>query len=397
MTANHDAWNALTPAELTARGSIKWTYANDAEVLGAWVAEMDFGTAPSVMSAWATSAELFEFGYPPMNLAQEMAVATAQWYAEHYGWTIDPGDIAPIADVIKGLELAIQEFSAPGAPIIVPTPAYMPFLFVPPGLGREVIEVPFLRTAAGGFELDLAAIDAHLAAGAGLVILANPGNPTGKVYSREELIALADVVDARGARVFSDEIHAPLTLFGAKHVPLASVSDAGARVAITATSASKAWNLPGLKCAQLILSADRDREVWATIGPMASHGASTPGIRANTAAYAGGGEWLSDVVSYLEANYTYLVSALAADLPLARLAPLEGTYLCWIDLSAYVPEGDVGALLLEEAKVFTNSGAAFGPPGEGHVRLNIATSRPILETIVARMSAVLAPLAASVS
>ena len=388
MTEYSNQWDAITAQELRDRAGVKWSFAaaGGREPLGAWVAEMDFGAAPSIIEAWQKSAELFEFGYPPVWLGAEMADATANWYSDRYDWAVDAADIFAIADVIKGLELAITEFSAPGAPVIVPTPAYMPFLFVPESLGREVIQIPMPRDAEGGFSLDLDAIAAELAKGANLVILANPGNPTGKVYSRDELVALADVVDAAGGRVFSDEIHAPLVLFGNKHVPLASVSPAGARVAITATSASKAWNLPGLKCAQLILSADSDREIWKSIGPMAGHGASTPGIRANTAAYASGGEWLDKVVDYIEQNYLWLQSQLATELPEARLAPLEGTYLCWVDLSAYPVGTEVGAYILENAAVLVNSGPAFGEVGDGFIRLNIATPRPILTEIVSRIS-----------
>lgn len=393
MSENSDRWDAIDASRLRAAGSVKWSITSESpsHALGAWVAEMDFGTAPSVLQAWRTSAELGEFGYAPNALMLDLAAATAEWYADHYGWAVPAADIAPLADVIKGLELAITEFSAPGAPVIVPTPAYMPFLSVPAALGRTVIQVPMLRAADGGYSLDLAAIDRHLAAGAGLVILANPANPVGRVYTRGELVALADLVDARGGRVFSDEIHAPLTLFGARHVPLASVSDAGARVAITATSASKAWNLPGLKCAQLILSNDADRAIWRRIGAMVSHGASTPGIRANTAAYRGGAAWLADVLSYLEGNYAWLRPALAARLPAARLTPLQGTYLCWIDLGAYAVDGDLAAFLLANAALAVNDGAAFGEAGAGFIRLNIATSRPILEEIVERMAAALPP------
>ncbi|BDI23552.1 MalY/PatB family protein [Herbiconiux sp. L3-i23] len=382
-------WDSLTADELRGRGSVKWDHEHP-DVLGAWVAEMDFGTAPAVIDAWQESARRFEFGYPSAAMVREMAEATAEWYAHRYDTEIDVADVAPIADVIRGLELAITEFSAPGAPVIVPTPAYMPFLFVPIDLGREVVQVPMHRTADGGFTLDLDRIGAELDAGADLVILANPGNPTGKVYSRDELAALAEVVEARGGRVFSDEIHAPLTLFGNRHIPFASVSDAAARVAVTATSTSKAWNLPGLKCAQLILSADRDREVWQRIGPMASHGASTPGIRASAAAYRGGEAWLDQVVGYLEDNHLALRQRLAERLPLATIAPLQGTYLTWLDLTAYPVVGDVSEVLLAEAKVRVNSGPAFGEVGEGHVRLNIATSRAILVEIVDRMADALA-------
>jgi len=381
-------WDSISAEELRSRGGVKWS--GGANVLGAWVAEMDFGTAPAVLDAWAESARLLEFGYPPAVINREMSEATAEWYEARYGWTISPDDIAPIADVIKGLELAIVEFTPPGGAVIVPTPAYMPFLFVPPTLGREVIEVPMIAGDDGILRMDLATMEGHLAAGANLIILANPGNPVGRVYSRDELIDLAAIADAAGARIFSDEIHAPLTLFGNTHIPLASVSDAAARVSITATSASKAWNLPGLKCAQIILTADADREKWKTIGFMASHGASTPGIRANTAAYRGGGEWLAEVVDYIEHNYRVLRDGLAEALPLARLAPLEGTYLAWLDLSAYPVEGDVGDFLLEHAGVQFSPGSAFGVGYDDFVRVNIAMPTPLLREVIERMAVSLA-------
>ncbi len=394
MTGEPDEWDALTAAELRGRASAKWDPTAHPEVLGAWVAEMDFGTAPPVLEAWQRSARDLEFGYASPAMIAELTAATARWCADEYGWQIEASDVALLPDVIAGLQVAITDFSQPGAAVIVPTPAYHPFLFVPGALGSDVIEVPMLRDERAGFGLDLARIDAELGAGAGLVILANPGNPTGKVYRRDELEALADLVDSHGARVFSDEIHAPLTLFGNRHTPLASVSEAGARVAITATSASKAWNLAGLKCAQLILSNDRDREVWSRITRLISHGASTPGIRANTAAYNDGREWLTTARAYLEGNYAVLLAEVRSALPLARVAPLEATYLCWIDLSAYRgadEDVDFAELLLAQAGVRVNGGATFGEVGAGHVRLNIATSKPILREIVGRMAAALGP------
>lgn len=380
-----DRWTATTAEELRERGSLKWS-APPKGVIGAWVAEMDFGTAPAVLDAWAESARRMEFGYPPEAAPRAMAEATAAWYAEHYGWHLDPKQVAPLPDVIAGLQVALTEFTAPGTPVIVPTPAYMPFLSVPPSLGHAVIEVPLLRGADGGFRLDLPAIDAELAAGAGMVILANPANPTGTVYPRAELVALAEIVDRHGARVFSDEIHAPLTLFGNRHVPLASVSEAAARVAVTATSASKAWNLPGLKCAQIILTNAADRERWTTIGFMASHGTSTPGMRANAAAYRGGEAWLAEVTGYIEENFRVLQRELAAQLPLASVAPLMATYLTWIDLSNYRVKGDLGAFLERRARVRVNAGTVFGQVAAGHIRLNIATPQPILVEAVGRIA-----------
>lgn len=388
MPSNAEQWNALTPELLRSRGSNKWTVP-EGELLCAGVAEMDFGTAPAVLAEWASITERLDFGYPTESVGLELSAATAQWHREHYGWAVDPADIFPLADVLKGLELAILEFSAPGAPVIVPTPAYMPFLILPKALGREIIESPMLRGDDGSFALDLDDIAAHFAAGADLLVLANPGNPTGKVYTAEELSALADVADAHDARVFSDEIHAPLTLFGNRHIPLASVSDAGARVAITATSASKAFNLPGLKCSQLILSNDADRERWQKIGWLASHGASSPGMRLNTAAYLRGESWLAEVREYIEGNIEYVRAALAEQLPEARMAPVQGTYLVWLDLRAYSDEPELAEWLAEKAGIRVNGGLGYGAVGAGHIRVNVATPRPILERIVAQLAAAL--------
>lgn len=412
MVGLSDGWDAVTAAELRSRGTRKWSVAGHAapgglnpssgavhaggpdaaDPIGAWVAEMDFGTAPEVLAALDDAAARYRFGYAPPSIVDDLADATSEWYLRNTGWRVDPADIAPIADVIAGLELAIEYFSKPGAPVIVPTPAYPPFLFVPPALGREVIEVPMLRDEAGGFSLDLDAIADHLAAGADLVVLANPGNPGGKVYRPDELAALAEVVDAADARVFSDEIHAPLTLFGNQHVPFASVSDAAARVALTSTSASKAWNVAGLKCAQLIVSSDADRGVWKGIRRIESHGASILGILANTAAFRADPAWLDAVRSYLEGNVAVLDAALADKLPAARRAPIEGTYLAWLDLSAYGVGEDPAAFLYERTAVLTNSGPTFGADGRGHVRLNLATPTPVLAEILRRFGEVLTPI-----
>jgi len=388
MTTNAEQWNALTPELLRSRGSNKWT-APEGELLCAGVAEMDFGTAPAVLDEWASITERLDFGYPTASVALEMSAATAKWHHDHYGWAVDAADIYPLADVLKGLELAITEFSAPGAPVIVPTPAYMPFLMLPKMLDREVVESPMLRGDDGSFALDLDEIAMHFSAGANLLVLANPGNPTGKVYTAEELSALADVADAHGARVFSDEIHAPLALFGNRHVPLANVSDAGARVAITATSTSKAFNLPGLKCSQLILSNDADRQLWEKIGWIASHGASTPGMRLNSAAYLRGEPWLDEVREYIEGNIEYLRVALAEQLPEVRMAPMQGTYLAWLDLRAYSDEPELAEWLAEKAGIRVNGGVGYGAVGAGHIRMNLATGRPILERIVAQLAAAL--------
>jgi cystathionine beta-lyase len=261
----------------------------------------------------------------------------------------------------------------------------MPFLLVPGLLGRELIEVPMVADG-GRPTYDLDGIARALDRGAGLVVHVNPHNPLGRVFSAEEQLALADVVDRAGARVFADEIHAPLVFPGAVHRPYAALSAATAGHTVTATSASKAWNLAGLKTAQLVLSNDADVEHWARVGFLTAHGASTPGVLANTAAYREGEAWLDAVLRYLDRNRRLLADLLADRLPPVRYTPPEGTYLAWLDCRALDLPTSAGAFFLERAGVAFVDGPECGAPGAGHVRLNLATPAPVLTAIVDRMA-----------
>jgi cystathionine beta-lyase len=374
--------------ELRARGSVKWTKGGP-DVIGAFVAEMDFGAAPPIEAALYDVIRRADFGYLSERAATEMASACAQWQEERYGWVVDPARIRPLPDVIKGLEAAITVFSEPGTPVILPTPAYMPFLFVPERLGREIIQVP-MATENGRFVLDLDGIDAAFKRGGQLVILCNPCNPLGRVYTAGELAALAGVVEANNGRVFADEIHGPLVYAGGTHVPYASISEQAAGHTVTATAASKGWNLPGLKCAQLILSNDTDAAIWAKEGFMLEHGASTPGVWATTAAYREGGPWLDDVVAYLDGSRQLLADLIAEQLPGVRYQAPEGTYLGWLDCRDLFADrgidGSLAEFFLAKAQVLLTDGAACGDAGKGHVRLNFATPRPILAEIVHRLA-----------
>src|SRR5258708_31934662 len=268
------AIDATTVTTLRARGSHKWT-APGPDGLGAAVAEMDFGAAPPILDALAGLSADANFGYLPPYLADELAEACAGFQKRRYGWDVDPASVHHIPDVIKALEIAITHFSRPGSPVILPTPAYMPFLKVPGFLGREIIQVR-MRDDDGFFTLDLDAIDDAFRAGGHLLIFCNPYNPLRWAFTGDELAHLTHVVDSRGGRGFADEIHAPLVYPGMRHIPYPSTSDTAASHALTATSASKAWNLPGLRCAQVILTNEPDQERWEQMGFFASHGASNP-------------------------------------------------------------------------------------------------------------------------
>ena len=381
------SFDAIDVEHLRRIGGLKWSTFPDA--VGAFVAEMDFGVAPGISRAVHAAVDQGLFGYLPSSVSDEMSQAAAEWMRDVYGWVVPASDIHPIADVIQGLKLAMEHFSRPGAPVIVPTPAYMPFLTVPIAAGREVIQVPMIVTE-GRYTLDLDGIDAAFRAGADLLVLCNPYNPVGRVFDRDELVAVGDVVARHGGRVFSDEIHAPLVYAPGAHTPYASVSPVTAGHTVTATSASKAWNLPGLKTAQLILTNDADRAIWEPIGPMESHGASNLGVIANTAAYRDDRAWLADVVQYLDGNRRFLSEALAARIPeIAYRAP-EGTYIGWLDARALDLGPTPADFFREQAGVALTDGSATGAAGVGFMRFVFATSRPIIEQAVDRMAEALA-------
>jgi cystathionine beta-lyase len=380
-------FDAVTEDALRSAGGLKWTRYGTA--IGAFVAEMDFGTAPEITAALHEAVDGARFGYLTPTGADGMARACAGWLARRYGWQVPPEWISPLADVVAGLQATIERYSPPGSPVVLPTPAYMPFRTVPQALGRELIEVPMIERE-GRHTYDLHAVARAFDAGARLFVHVNPHNPLGRVFTVEEQLALADVVERAGARVFSDEIHAPLVHPGAEHRPYASLSAATARHTVTAMSASKAWNLPGLKAAQLVFSDPADAARWAEVGAMFVHGASTPGVLANTVAYDSGGDWLDGVLAYLDGNRRLLGKLVAERLPGVRYTPPEGTYLAWLDCRALRLPTSAGEFFLERAGVALVDGPECGPPGKGFVRLNFATPRPVLTAIVDRMASAVA-------
>lgn len=375
-----DRIDAHDLAALRAGGGMKWI---DPEApIGAFVAEMDFGVAPEITRALHDAVDGARFGYLTQPLVDDLREATAARLRAAHGWSIQPSQVYPVADVIKVLEVAIEHFTRPGSKVIVPTPCYMPFLLVPPALGREVIQVPMLDDG-GVARLDLEGIECAFEAGGELLVVCNPHNPLGRVHTRDELLAVSEVVDRNGGRVFADEIWAPL-VFEGEHVPYASVSPIAAGHTITGVSASKAWNIPGLKCAQLVASSDADRAVLDELAMWIGHGASNLGVIANTVAYREGQAWLDDAIAYLDGNRRALVELVREHLPGVRVAAPEGTYVGWLDFR------DTGIAAPAEffrarAGVGLTDGSLCGDAGRGFARFIFAMPRPVLRLAFERM------------
>ena len=378
----------LTDDQLRQRGGIKWTYP-DPDVLAAWVAETDLAIAPVITAAVRAAVDRGDVGYPPHDDRTGLPEALADYATGQWSWPIDPAHVVLVGDVMAGVLLTLKTLCGNG-PVVVPTPCYPPFLDVVPLAGRELVTVPLDPDAARA-ALDLDRIDAALADGAATVLLCNPSNPWGRAFTRPELEGLREVVNRYGARVISDDIHAPLVLPGATHLPYASLPGTAEHVT-TVVSASKAWNVPGLKCAQLVTGTLADAETLRGVVHVANHGLSTMGVAANLAAYRDGQPWLDAFVARLAANRDQFADLLAEHLPLARHRALEATYLAWLDVRGYGLVDPAGTAL-KRGRVMVNDGRTFGPGGEGHVRVNIATSPERLERVVLRLAAGLAPAA----
>ena len=377
----HDSvFDQLTEKELRGRNTIKWNLF-EPDVLPMWVAEMDFPTAPPVLEGIRTCVENEEFGYPRFN-ENTLPEATAGWCRRRYGWQVQREWVRAVPDVLKGMEAVVNFLTRPESPVALPVPAYMPFFDVLHVTGRQRVEIPTVQQDSGRYLLDLDALEAAFVRGAGSVILCNPNNPLGTAFTEAELRAIVDIAAGHGARVIADEIWGPV-VYGLRHVPAASVSDAAAETVVTLVSASKGWNLPGLMCAQVILSNRRDADDWDRINMLHRLGTSTVGIRANIAAYEHGEPWLDELLDYLRANRDRLVRTLPELVPGIKVSASEGTYLSWVDFRALNLPAEPAEYLLANAKVALSPGIPFGAAvGSGFARLNFGTTRAILDRAI---------------
>lgn len=362
---------------LRARRTRKWTQYGD-DVIPLWVAESDFPTAEPVKRAIQDAVDREAFGYTPAF--HNLGGAVSDFHAERYGWRPNPEWVFPVADVVRGMLLGVQYFTKPDSPVVVPVPAYPPFLEIPATAGRELVEVG----AKDG--LDMMEIEAAFKNGAGSILLASPNNPWGYTFDAEELAQLCAIADKYGARVLSDEIHAPIVYEG-QHVCAAGVNETAANVCLTVTAASKAWNIAGLKCAQMIFSNENDVATWNKLTGVAKDGTGTLGIIAAQACYEEGKEALDNQLAALKSNRDFLIENLPEAVPGIEFTRPEATYLMFLDFSGTaVKDEKPAAWIRREAKVALNEGITFGSGGAHHARLNFATSPDILAEALNRIS-----------
>jgi cystathionine beta-lyase len=316
-----------------------------------------------------------------MALGLELAVAYAGFATRHYAQASRLVTI-PVVDVTAGLRVALDVLSDPG-PLVLPVPAYPPHHDVARITDRTHVELP-VDADAPAATLDLDRLDQLFRDGARTLLLTQPHNPWGRVFTRAELEGVRDVVVRHGARVIADEVHAPLTLRGATHVPYLAI-EATSEHAVALVSASKAFNIAGLRCAQIVTTDAPTMQRLIEVPNALNDSWSTLAAIASIAAYTDCDDWLASIIARLDGQRTLLAQLLADLLPDARMRPLEGTYLAWIDLRAY-DHDDPAAVALERGRVQVSPGQEFQPGLPGHIRLNIATSPERLTEIVRRLA-----------
>ncbi|WP_425402087.1 MalY/PatB family protein [Humibacter albus] len=394
MLSGMDRVVAQQLEQLRTRTSEKWT-AYPPDVLPLFVAESDFPLAAPVASALHAAIDRSDTGYIGHDHGAA-ASAFTRFADRHWRWDLDPARVRSTTDVSVVIVEALRRLIEPGDGVVIMPPVYPPFFELIPEAGGRVVEAPLKRTAEAstgstdtgdvGYEIDLDAVEAALAAGARAVLLCSPHNPLGLVHSRETLAALSEIVERHGATVVSDEIHAPLTHTDAVFVPYLTVSDAAREHAIAAHSASKAFNLAGLKCAMFVTASDRMSALVRGLPPEVEERTSLFGRIASTAAFDHGDAWLDGVIAAIERNRRLLTTLLAERMPSVGYREPRASYLTWLDLSSLGWGDDPSVVALQRAKVALNSGPTFGREGTGFVRLNIGCSVDVLTEAVDRLA-----------
>ncbi len=368
--------------ELARRKSHKWRE-HPPDVLPAFVAEMDFAIAEPIADAVRAALAIGDTGYP---YAGELGDAFASYAAARLGWTVRPDWVFPIPDVMSGIAEVLIAVTPHGSGVVLNPPVYGPFFLRLGFIGREIVEAPLRRDAGGSYDLDFGALDAALARpGVSAYLLCSPHNPLGNVWSRDQLLTVADLCLRHDVALLVDEIHAPLALPGAVQVPFASLDHPMAERAFIFTSASKGWNIPGLKCGIAVAGQERTAALltdrWESL--LASH----HGVLASVAAFSESLRWLDAVVAQLDENRRLLARLLSEQLPEVGYVPGAASFLAWLDCGKLGLGEDPSRAFLERGRVALTGGPYFGSQGAGFARLNIGTSPELVAEAVRRMAA----------
>lgn len=371
-------------------GLEQW-YGNS-ELLPMWVADMDFATPDFIIDAIKARLEHPIFGYTMEPERYRKAIIS--WIASHHNWQIESDWICYIPGIVKGIAMAMLSLLKAGDKVIIQPPVYHPFRNVATHNGFEVVENPLRRTESGSYEIDFENLEAVADSRCKMLILANPHNPVGILWSRETLVRLADFCLSRGIIVISDEIHCDMALWGKKHIPFASVSDKAAECSITFGAPSKTFNIAGIVTSYAIVPNESLRKKF--FGWMGGNELNQPDIFApiaTVAAFENGETWRVQMLKYVEENIEFTIDFCRKYIP--QITPIrpEASFLVWLDCRELnLSHTELVELFENRAKLALNSGAIFGTQGEGFMRLNVGTPRSVLEQALQQLKAAVADL-----
>ncbi len=360
-----------------ATNSYKWDSATEG-VLPMWVADMDFRTAPAIIDALQKRVAHGIFGYTRVPDAYYDAVTS--WFSRRHGWDIDREWIIYTSGVVPAVSAVIKALTVPGDKVIVQTPVYNCFFSSIRNNGCEIVSNPLRRTA-DTYEMDFDALERCAAdPRAKVMLLCNPHNPAGRVWTPDELTRLGNICLRNGVTVVADEIHCELVYQGFKYTPFASLSDAFLHRSVTCVSPSKAFNIAGLQIANIVaFDNDLRSRIDKAININEVCDVNPFGVAATIAAYNEGEEWLNQLVDYLHGNYEAMAEFCRRELPEFPITRLEGTYLVWMDCSSLGMLSDaLEHALLDDARLWLNAGTMYGAEGEGYIRWNIACPRSVM-------------------
>jgi cystathionine beta-lyase len=373
----------LDRALLRGRVSEKWnTYPKN--VLPAWVAEMDFPLAEPIHDVLAHALSFGDLGYPIAPRDTGLPEVFAERMQSRFGWNVEPRRVEILTDVVQGMYVALEVFSEPGEGVVVQTPIYTPFLDSVSEMKRKLVENRLVPDSHG-WQIDFDALARDIGPDTRIVLLCNPHNPSGRVFTREELGRLAALACEHDLVVVSDEIHGDLVFDGRPHIPFASLSPEVAERTITLTSATKAFNIPGLRCAVAHFGSPALQRRFNRVPRHIRGGIGLLGLYGTIAAWRDSQPWLDRVVPYLQANRDALSLAVSESLPEVVCHPAQATYLAWLDCSALGFEDSPAAHILARQQLAVSDGRIFGKGFEQFIRVNFATSRTILMEVLEKV------------
>lgn len=376
------------PTDRRGTDSYKWDSAPEADIIPLWVADMDFETFPGITEALQRRVAHGIFGYT--RVPETYYEAVCRWFEKRHGWHINREDIIYTSGVVPAVSAVIKALTLPGDQVIVQGPVYNCFFSSIRNNGCEMVSNSLIYNKEElRYEIDFDDLERKLAhERARLMLICNPHNPGGRVWTRDELTRVAELCRKYGVRVVSDEIHCELTLYDNEYVPFGSLPDELSRGSITCCSPSKAFNTAGLQIANIVC---RDAEVRNRIDRAININevcdVNPFGVIALQAAYSDEGyEWLTQLRAYISANYDLLCERFARELPKCKVMRMEGTYLTWIDCSElHIPSDEIEEMLMHENKVWVNAGSMYGAEGAAFIRINMACTSELLNEGITRI------------